>query len=456
MRIKVLAMLLSGLTVAACGQQSESSGTNVAAGQANNSASSYLVLGEDLQQLKDDFNANEGKVRLLFIVGPTCASCLRNLIDLNDEVLTQIDDANLQTSVVYVPTGGAKEKHIPAIASLIKGERISQYWENTGIIGQLVQQALETNAYMWDTWMIYGPDAIWADTAPPEPDFWMHMHGPLDLKKYPNLLDIGVFQSEVQRQLSFAANWRGSPQKAVTANTGTVASEDGHYAQRLPDYDVSSERQLSNGNYDTIPFLQPKSVFIPQHIIGRGTYRALKSVETVTYTGTSTIDGTNYKLIIETRRPNWIRRTLQSDQGSLQITSDNGQLKTIEAGAPINQPAEISKIYLKYYDFDGYLVEWKDKGNVIKRVGLHKSKDMFAWVLSVRRKTDDQWLIYGDIDRGVELKRRYISQDNPKTELNSLDYREVDGIQYPFRQEYLIGDRLMVVDLIDNVTVTRR
>ncbi len=77
-------------------------------------------------------------------------------------------------------------------------------------------------------------------------------------------------------------------------------------------------------------------------------------------------------------------------------------------------------------------------------------------MLSVRRKTDDQWLIYGDIDRGVELKRRYISQDKPKTELNSSDYRGVDGTAYPFRQEYLIGDRLMVVDLIDNVTVTRR
>ncbi len=108
MRIKVLAMLLSGLTVAACGQQSESSGTNVAAAQANESASSYQVLSSDLDAARWEFNQNQGKVRLLFIVGPTCASCLRNLIDLNDEVLTQIDDANLQTTVFYVPTGGAK------------------------------------------------------------------------------------------------------------------------------------------------------------------------------------------------------------------------------------------------------------------------------------------------------------------------------------------------------------
>ena len=41
---------------------------------------SYVVMGEDLQQLKDDFNANEGRVRLLFISGPTwefvCAAWL--------------------------------------------------------------------------------------------------------------------------------------------------------------------------------------------------------------------------------------------------------------------------------------------------------------------------------------------------------------------------------------------
>ncbi len=110
MRIKVLAMLLTGLTVAACGQQSNSSGTNVAAAQANDSAGSYLVLGEDLQQLKDDFNANEGRVRLLFLSGPTCGICLRGMADLNDEfIAASQNDDRLVTFVVHVPALGARE-----------------------------------------------------------------------------------------------------------------------------------------------------------------------------------------------------------------------------------------------------------------------------------------------------------------------------------------------------------
>ncbi len=61
-------MLASAFFLAACGGPSGSApvATN------GESAARYQVIGDDLQALKDDFNANEGRVRLLFLSGPTC------------------------------------------------------------------------------------------------------------------------------------------------------------------------------------------------------------------------------------------------------------------------------------------------------------------------------------------------------------------------------------------------
>ncbi len=29
----------------------------------------------------------------------------------------------------------------------------------------------------WDIYFLYGPHALWENTAPPKPDFWMHQLG---------------------------------------------------------------------------------------------------------------------------------------------------------------------------------------------------------------------------------------------------------------------------------------
>ena len=39
----------------------------------------YVVLDKSLSQLRADFNANAGKVRMLYIVGPTCGICLHRV-----------------------------------------------------------------------------------------------------------------------------------------------------------------------------------------------------------------------------------------------------------------------------------------------------------------------------------------------------------------------------------------
>lgn len=90
--------------------------------------SSYVVLDDELQQLKDDFNDNQGRVRLLFISGPTCGICLRGMADLNDEfIAASQNDDRLVTFVVQVPALGAREEHVAAVIPLLDGPQVYHY-----------------------------------------------------------------------------------------------------------------------------------------------------------------------------------------------------------------------------------------------------------------------------------------------------------------------------------------
>ncbi len=128
----VLLIFVSAFLLVACGDATE---PTPATGEGERAAA-YQVIGDDLQELKDEFNANEGRVRLMFLSGPTCGICLRGMADLNDAFLAERqNDDRLVTFVVHVPTLGAKEQHVAETIPLLEGPRIHHYWEDSGIIG---------------------------------------------------------------------------------------------------------------------------------------------------------------------------------------------------------------------------------------------------------------------------------------------------------------------------------
>lgn len=177
----------------------------------------YVVLDRSLSQLRADFNANAGKVRLLYIVGPTCGICLRAMSDLQEELYSRKpDDPRMVTFVVYVPTLGAREKNVVPASQLISNAHTTFYWEETGIIGRLMQQALGVNIYIWDFYAIYGPRAAWLeDGPPPAPDFYQHQAYGLPTERR---LDASVFAGKVDEFLA-----RASAAEVQGKGGGTVA-----------------------------------------------------------------------------------------------------------------------------------------------------------------------------------------------------------------------------------------
>jgi hypothetical protein len=201
--IFVAALGVSALLLSSCGGPQ-------AAPQSATTAHSVLLNGED-QPLRDDFNRDQGFVRLLFVVDPICPECLRGLADMGDDVLAKLPkNARIKVYVVHDPVIGGTEKNIPAAAELLHTTLARHYWDSAGDFGRQMSQTLSLlhgtkPVYAWDVWMIYPPNAVWGVKDPPQPAFLMHQLPGLDNAKFPPL-DSKVFFAKVNEML--AANAR--------------------------------------------------------------------------------------------------------------------------------------------------------------------------------------------------------------------------------------------------------
>ena len=411
--MRLLLILIGGALVACSPNDAEDSAVD-----AQLAEPSYVVMGEDLQQLKDDFNANEGRVRLLFISGPTCGICLRGMADLNDAFIAagQGDD-RLVTFVVHGPALGAREEHVAATIPLLQGPRIHHYWEDSGIIGQHFSEVMGVEIYVWDFWMIYGPEARWDGLLPPTPDYYEHQ--------------LGVT----------SGGSRGFPRERVLDAERFAAEAAGYIARVNADQFVEPENVNLDGNEmfadgTVIPVVaQPRNVAVRQHIMGRGGYRNLKRIQSIRARGSIETDSGTYDLIIEAARPDSLRRMVTNGERGL--------------------PSDLERLLLDTFEFDGLFVEWPDKGHKVEMFGMLKIGDVLAWKLSLQQADGPSWYLYIN-SHGGALVRADILDDQGELlyEIRQSDFRETSDFMFPHRIEYLdSAGRSLAVETIDAIEV---
>ena len=174
---------ISALMLAGCGDPKAVSPAG--------SAPHAVMLNGDDQPLREDFNRDQGFVRLMLVVDPRCPECLRGLADMGDDVLTKLPkDARIKVYVVHEPVIGGGDKDIPAAAKLLHTTLARHYWNPTGDFGRQMSQVLgllhgSSSVYAWDIYMIYPPNAVWSGKDPPQPSYLMHQLPGLDNQKFP-------------------------------------------------------------------------------------------------------------------------------------------------------------------------------------------------------------------------------------------------------------------------------
>lgn len=428
-RKNALAVATSVLLLAACSQDTGDSGDEESAAA---EYLSYEVIEQDLEKLRSDFNAHRGQIRLVFISGPTCGICLRGMADLNDEfVAASQNDGRLETFVVYVPTLGAKEKHVPDVLPLLAGPRIHHYWEESGIIGRLYQKAMDTKLYMWDVWMAYRPDAVWEGELPPYPDFWMHQLGPLPREL---MLDASVFAVETRKMMDLvgdAESFAGAP---ITK---------------------SAADQVADGL--VIPDIaQPKGIAIGTHIRGRGGYLNLKSIQSIEQRGTITAGEETFGLQINSQRDQGIRRLVGSGEEVSEAGFD-GNTVSFPEGDKRGLPAALERILLESFEFDDPVVEWKDKGHQTRKIGMHKHGDVLAWGLELIQASGTRWNLLIDSHIGDIVKATILDESGAPVYVMVMDdfYDEGD-FRFPHTIEYYDGaNNLLAVENIEEIVISR-
>lgn len=431
--MKSVILFFVTLLIASCGDNTDP----VAGTESVDAAPAYTVINQNLQILRDEFNANQGRVRLMFISGPTCGICLRGMADLNDAFLAEHQgDNRLVTFVVHVPTMGAKEKHVAETIPLLEGPRIHHFWEDSGIIGQHYRETMDVDHYVWDFWAVYGPDVIWEGLLPPKPEYFEHQ--------------LGV---SAGRYRTFPEGLVLNADRFAVKTIELVNSIDGSHVPGPAIDHADLPNLLADGTVIS-SIGQPRRLMVRQHIIGRGGYKNLKRIRSIVASGHLESGGQRHTLTITTTRPNELRRELTiGEQQS--IAERSGGNVFVESAIDRGIPKDVERQLLETFEFDGLFVEWPDKGHEVSKEGMRKFNDILAWKLKLRQKNGPAWNLYLNSHSGNLIQKHMLDENGePILMVRQSDFRDVDGFRFPFRIEYMDrNSHTIAVEVIDSVAI---
>ncbi len=160
----------------------------------------YVALDSAAQPLKDAFNADAGKVRLLMYVSPTCGECLRGAKQGQKDVLATIDDANLRIYVVWAPKNGGRQQDVGRVTQIVTDPRAAQYWDGHRVLTDAYDRMLTLSGPCAGIFMLYGRQARWEGMAPPRADYFEDAHAQEFNRPYPQY-DPRRFAAKVREML---------------------------------------------------------------------------------------------------------------------------------------------------------------------------------------------------------------------------------------------------------------
>lgn len=376
----------------------------------------YVVLDDELTQLRQDFNRDQDKLRLVFIVGPSCGVCLRGMVDLQEAFLRDVQgDDRLHTYVLHVPALGAEERHVPPTIPLMSGPRITHYWDGRGESGLHYQEVLDLPMYAWDVWMIHDAGLRW-ESKPPAVAFWQHQLSSLEQGEQ---LDPDIFGEAVRGRLAGMAATSASPVSDPLAQQPRAEA--------------------------VIRVEQPRGVMIGQHIRGRGGYLTLKRLQSVVMHGQTEADGRHYSVTVRQEREDSYERIVEGAR----LAIDGGTFVSRDATPGLSK--EISTSIWAGFEMDGWLVEWKDKGHKVWRLGMRPHRGQLPWLMEVEHRNGQVWEILVDSHNGDAFRFEKTAPPSPKLIIEYDGFADVDGVRFPHVIRYFADGVLLATDRFDNI-----
>ena len=157
------------------------------------------------------------------------------------------------------------------------------------------------------------------------------------------------------------------------------------------------------------------------------------------------VQGMNISIISYQKAPNKLKQQIKAGTNE-QIIIFNGE-KGIMKMAEENQPIPDSELEkLKYEATITLLTDPEYYGIKLSLEGVEKIGEKNTYKIIMTLPSGIKWTQYYDVESGLKLKEeKYINSPMGlfQQEINYEDYREVDGLLYPFKIKQSIGAQSM-------------
>jgi hypothetical protein len=131
-------------------------------------------LSKSGAELKELFNRDRSRIRLLAILSPSCPLCKSGVGVIQRYLLDEVTDPRLAVYVIWEQVIGSDTQEAARAASrFIDDPRVAQFWAEDRFTGQAFEQALgAVGSPVWDVYLLFADGQAWSD-AVPAPSFLM-------------------------------------------------------------------------------------------------------------------------------------------------------------------------------------------------------------------------------------------------------------------------------------------
>jgi hypothetical protein len=180
---------------------------------------------------------------------------------------------------------------------------------------------------------------------------------------------------------------------------------------------------------------------VEKHVAARGGKERLAAIETLTFTRTIATAFSDFKVVVYKKRPQFFRveqrSTAPGAPVSVRVVSPDGAWDPAPGGKIAARPAPLAAEALDLdADFDGWLVDWKQKGYSVTLAGREAIAGRDTYKLAVTLKSGLARTVF--LDAETYLDRRHTGVLNLPggrqfdVTIDFSNWRDVNGVKFPF------------------------
>lgn len=181
-------------------------------------------------------------------------------------------------------------------------------------------------------------------------------------------------------------------------------------------------------------FSQTVDEIIAKNLQSKGGIEKLKALKSLKMIGKVSVQGMETPMVMYFKRPNLMRQETEFQGQKIIAFFDGEKAWTINPFMGSGEPMEITgnqaESIKEQADFEGSFVDYKEKGIKIELLGKEDVEGTPAYKLKVINKDGKEAIYYLETNSCLEIK--VVSTGDIQASVFFSDYKEVDGLKFPF------------------------